>query len=104
MHGLKPRWISARETGFYLFDLEPRPGRVGIAMDDPNEVGVIGLVPLTGDLDRDPLARPRGEAVEIADQRNHHVAPSLFRQVLGGYPNVTSWPVSDARLMASTRW
>ena len=45
MHGLKPRWISARETGFYLFDLEPRPGRVGIAMDDPNEVGVIGLVP-----------------------------------------------------------
>src|SRR5207248_6080020 len=36
MHGLKARGISARETGFYLVDLEPRTGRVGIAMDDPN--------------------------------------------------------------------
>ena len=104
MHGLKPRWISARETGFYLVDLEPRPGRVGIAMDDPNEVGVIGLVPLTGDLDRDPLARPRGEAVEIADQRNHHLSPRYSGKFSSGYANVTSCPVSDARLMASTRW
>ena len=41
MHGLKPRWISARETGFYLVDLKPRTGRIRVAMDDPNQVGLV---------------------------------------------------------------
>jgi hypothetical protein len=79
MHVLEPRRISSRKLGGYLLELEARPGRIGIAMDDPNQVGLVRLAELAGHLHGDPLARTRREPVNIADQGYHDPSPRYCR-------------------------
>jgi hypothetical protein len=54
-----------------ILELDARPGRIGVGMDDPHKIGPIRPIQLAGDLDRYPLARTRREPVEITDQRDH---------------------------------
>ena len=79
MHVLEPRRISSRKLGGYLLELEARPGRIGIAVDDPNQVGLVRLAELAGHLHGDPLARARREPVNIADQGYHDPSPRYCR-------------------------
>ena len=61
-----------RQTGRQFLEFEARPGRIGVAVDDPDQVRPVRLGELAGHLDGNPLARSRREPVDIADQGNHH--------------------------------
>src|SRR6516162_2257085 len=71
MDRLETRRVGAGKSCWHVLELDTRPGRIGIGVDDPHEVGAVRPIQLAGDLDRDRLARARREPVDITDQRNH---------------------------------
>ena len=71
MHRLEPRRIGTGKRGGNLLEFEARPGRIGVAVDDPDQVRPVRLGELAGHLDGDPLARSRRTG-RVADQGNHH--------------------------------
>src|SRR5580704_17463917 len=75
MDRLEAGRVGAGKSFGYILELDARPGRIGVAMDDPHQIGPIRTIQLAGDLDRYPLARTRREPVEITDQRDH--SPNL---------------------------
>jgi hypothetical protein len=56
---LEARWVCASESGDDLLELDARTGRIGVGVNDPDETGLIWVIQLTGNFDRDPLARTR---------------------------------------------
>ena len=71
MDRLGTRRVGAGKGGGHIGELDARSSRIGVGMDDPDEIGAIGLIQLAGNLDRDPLAGTRREPVDITDQRDH---------------------------------
>lgn len=75
--------VLAGECSGHFLQFDARPGRVGIGMDDPHQVGPVGSLEPAGNLDCDTLAGTARETVDIADQRHHH--PSLRTVQRQGY-------------------
>jgi hypothetical protein len=77
---LEARWVRAGEIGHDLLELDARTGRIGVGVNDPDEIGLIWVIQLTGNFDRDPLVRTGREAIDIADQRYHGLSPSRIQR------------------------
>jgi hypothetical protein len=75
VHRLKARCVVSRKRRRELDQLDAGPGRVGVTVNDPHQVGPVGLSQGAGNLDLDPLARPSREPIDITNQRYH--APTL---------------------------
>ena len=98
MDRLEARRVVAGKSGWHLLELNAGPGRIGVGVDDPHQVGAVRPIQLAGDLDCDPLARARREPVDITDQRNHGSNLSVLHlriQNLGDHPNPASAEVVE---------
>jgi hypothetical protein len=71
MDRLESGRVGAGKSYGHILELDARPGRIGVGMNDPHKIGPIRPIQLAGDLDRYTLARTRREPVEITDQRDH---------------------------------
>src|SRR6516164_8640889 len=71
MNRLEAGRVDAGKSRRHILELHARPGRIGVRMNDPHEIGLIRVIRLTGNLDRDPLAGAGREAIDVTDQRNH---------------------------------
>src|SRR6516162_523631 len=98
MDRLETRRVGAGKSRWHVLELDTRPGRIGIGVDDPHEVGAVRPIKLTGDLDRYRLARARREPVDITDQWNHvsNLSPLFLRiQHLCDNPDAASAEVVE---------
>src|SRR5215471_11550061 len=77
---LEARYVGASEIGGDLLKLNARPGRIGVRMNYPHEIGLIRVIRLTGNLDRDPLAGAGRDAIDVTDQRNHALQPFCIQR------------------------
>jgi hypothetical protein len=85
---VKARCVVSRKGGRKLNQLYAWPGRVGVTVDDPHEVGSVRLSQGAGNLHLDPLARPRGEPIDITNQGYHGPAfPMPMLMVIGLRPS-----------------
>jgi hypothetical protein len=71
--------VGSGKRGGYLIELQSRSDRIGVAVDDPDQVRPVRVAELAGHLHGDPLARSRREPVNIADQGYHDPSPRYCR-------------------------
>src|SRR5580704_8826001 len=71
MQRLEPRSVNSGKRGRNLLEFKTRPARVGVAVDDADEVRAIGIAEFAGYLHCDRLTRTGREPVDITNQRNH---------------------------------
>src|SRR6516165_11598167 len=71
MQRLEPRSVNSGKRGRNLLEFNTRPARVGVAVDDADEVRAIGIAEFAGYLHRDRLTRTGRQPVDITNQRNH---------------------------------
>src|ERR1700719_2317783 len=71
MQRLEPRSVNSGKRGRNLLELKTRPARVGVAVDDADEVRAIGIAVFAGSLRGARLPGTGREPVDITNQRNH---------------------------------
>ncbi len=77
MHGLQPPAVVPAHRRLQDFGLEARSGRIGVAVDEPHDIGAIGRNAVAAHHEADRLARHGTEAIRIA--KDLHVRTSPLR-------------------------
>src|SRR5437764_14990407 len=71
MHRLEPRSVNTGKRRRNLLEFKTGPTRVGVAVDDADEISAVRITEVARYLHGDPLARSGREPVDITNQRNH---------------------------------
>src|ERR1700747_2821321 len=105
MQGRGPGSVGPGKRGRNLLELKTRPARVGVAVDDADEVRTIGIAEFAGYLHCDRLARTGREAGEITQQRTpsgglcRAQSTKRYRALSSGYRNEPCGTGSDLATM-----
>src|SRR6476620_4808990 len=71
MQRLESRSVNSGKGGRNLLEFKTRPARVGVAVDDADEVRAIRIAKFAGYLHCDRLTRTGRAPVDITNHRNH---------------------------------